>query len=248
MSNKKIMKPISKSQFLDYLTCPKDAWFRIHKSDLKEFEVSATLQNMFDQGYEAEALAERLKAFSGMVEEESIVHDGGMGLLTYLAHEAGVESYSPEPSEHEERAELEKYFSREEIQYYYFARAVDQWTRKAEPRLDLEIYIESFLRADARGSGWNDFDFSFANMKAIHHRLFGTEVDPSAEDFWYSVTNPVSGPSVINQVAGACSHFRDEHIVKEIVQRMQNGESIFAQYGYSHVVMQEPLLRALLKA
>lgn len=65
------MKLISKSQFLDYLTCPKDAWFRMHKPELKEFEVSQTLQNMFDQGYEAEAYAGRLKIFSGMVEVKS---------------------------------------------------------------------------------------------------------------------------------------------------------------------------------
>src|SRR3989344_3882620 len=65
-SNK--MRLISKSQFLDYLTCPKDAWFRIHKPELKEFEVSTTLQNMFEQGYEAEEYAKQLKIFSGMVE------------------------------------------------------------------------------------------------------------------------------------------------------------------------------------
>lgn len=62
------MKLVSKSQFLDYLTCPKDAWFRIHKPELKEFEVGPTLQNIFDQGYEAEDYAKQLKAFTSMVE------------------------------------------------------------------------------------------------------------------------------------------------------------------------------------
>ncbi len=62
------MKLISKSQFLSYLTCPKDAWFRMHKPELKEFEIPATLQNIFDQGYEAEEYAMHLKVFSGFVE------------------------------------------------------------------------------------------------------------------------------------------------------------------------------------
>lgn len=62
------MKLISKSKFLDYLTCPKDAWFRIHKPELKEFEVSSGLQNTFDQGYEAEEYAKQLKVFSGFIE------------------------------------------------------------------------------------------------------------------------------------------------------------------------------------
>jgi CRISPR/Cas system-associated exonuclease Cas4 (RecB family) len=59
---------VSKSQFLDYLTCPKDAWFRIHKPDLAEFEIPDSLQHRFDQGYEAEEYAKRLKVFEGMVE------------------------------------------------------------------------------------------------------------------------------------------------------------------------------------
>lgn len=62
------MRLISKSQFLNYLTCPKDAWFRIHKPDLEEFKVSNTLQNIFDQGYEAEEYAKGLKVFEGMIE------------------------------------------------------------------------------------------------------------------------------------------------------------------------------------
>lgn len=59
---------ISKSQFLDYLTCPKDAWFRMHQPELKEFKVSDTQHNIFDQGYEAEGLAKNLRIFSGFVE------------------------------------------------------------------------------------------------------------------------------------------------------------------------------------
>lgn len=62
------MKLISKSRFLDYLICPKDAWFRMHKPELKEFEISPGLQNTFDQGYEAEDYAKQLKIFTGMVE------------------------------------------------------------------------------------------------------------------------------------------------------------------------------------
>ncbi len=54
------MKLISKSKFLDYLTCPKDAWFRIHKPDLPEFEINNGLQNIFDEGYEVEEYAKNL--------------------------------------------------------------------------------------------------------------------------------------------------------------------------------------------
>jgi len=59
---------ISKSTFLNYLTCPKDAWFRMHKPELDEFKVSETQQNIFDLGYEVEEYAKQLNIFSGMIE------------------------------------------------------------------------------------------------------------------------------------------------------------------------------------
>jgi hypothetical protein len=40
----------------------------MHKPELKEFEIPATLQNIFDQGYEAEEYAKHLKVFSGFIE------------------------------------------------------------------------------------------------------------------------------------------------------------------------------------
>ena len=65
------MKLISKSRFLQYLECPKDAWFRLHMPDLPEFEVSTSEQGRMDQGYEVEDYAMKLKVFAGFVEVKS---------------------------------------------------------------------------------------------------------------------------------------------------------------------------------
>lgn len=62
---------LSKSRFLDYLTCPKDAWFRLHRPELEEFKITKELQNRFDQGNEVEVYAKQLKNFAGMVEAKS---------------------------------------------------------------------------------------------------------------------------------------------------------------------------------
>ena len=67
------MKQISKSKFLNYLTCPKDAWLRIHRPDLPEFEISNSLQNIFDEGYEVEEYAKKL--FPGFVEPKGSWND-----------------------------------------------------------------------------------------------------------------------------------------------------------------------------
>ena len=65
------MKLISKSIFLDYLSCPKDAWFHLNKPELEEFKISETQQNIYNLGNEAEEYAKKLKIFSGMKEVES---------------------------------------------------------------------------------------------------------------------------------------------------------------------------------
>lgn len=62
------MKLISKSRFLQYLDCPKDAWFRLHMPDLPEFEISTSEQGIMDQGNDVEEYAKKLKIFAGYVE------------------------------------------------------------------------------------------------------------------------------------------------------------------------------------
>ncbi|MDP2741666.1 MAG: DUF2779 domain-containing protein [bacterium] len=62
------MKPISKSRFLEYLTCPKDAWFRLHMPELEEFELSDTDRNIMEQGNIVEECSKKLKIFSGFIE------------------------------------------------------------------------------------------------------------------------------------------------------------------------------------
>ena len=62
------MKLISKSRFLQYHMCPKDAWFRLHMPDLEEFEVSTTEEGVMAQGVDAEEYSKQLKIFEGYAE------------------------------------------------------------------------------------------------------------------------------------------------------------------------------------
>lgn len=178
-------------------------------------------------------------------EKEAILNHGGMGLVTWLAHEAGIERFSPEPDEKYERDELEKNFTKEEIQYYYFARVVHQWHRK-NPQPNFEEYINRYLEDDKKQSGWTDFDFSIDAMKKIHTDIFHTEFDIHDTDFFYNAGNPTKGLSVVNAVSRASSAIRDEYIVEQICKYVKDGYSIYLQFGCTHAVMQEPLLRELL--
>jgi len=176
-------------------------------------------------------------------EAKAVSEAGGTGLITFLASKDGVNVYCPEPDRKYERTNLEKSFSKEEIQYYYFARLVAQWWRKQEQRPEFEEYINPYLKRDKETSGWNDFDFSLDNMKKVHKKLFGIDFDLNDKKFFQDITTPVILKTVINKVCRTCSTMRNEYIVNEILKYWNQGYSIFVEYGASHAVIQEPLLR-----
>lgn len=179
-------------------------------------------------------------------EEQAIVKHGGMGLATFWGEQEKIQRHSPEPDESYERAELEKHFLKEHIQYYYFARVVHQWGLQKEYGEGFGPYIQRYLEGDKKESNWLNFDFSLEAMKRIHVKMFGKEFDENDTEFFYEIINPVFLKTEINKVSRASSEIRDEYIVQQIKKYMDEGYSIFAQYGCSHVVMQEPLLREIL--
>lgn len=180
-------------------------------------------------------------------EREAILEDGGMGLLAYLAAREGIQTLSPEPDDAFERAELEKRFSRDEIQYYYFARMAHQWMRKEDQKPDFVMYMKRSLESDKRKSGWKGYEFSFEHMMKVHERIFGSPLDPfdkKTEALIYGAINPARLPGgIVNAVSRASSEVRDLFIAGEIERLWKEGYSIFANFGSAHPIMQEPLLR-----
>src|SRR5687767_6526955 len=62
-------------------------------------------------------------------EDESIKTNAEAGLMTFLAGQVNLETASPEPDRKSEIGGLLDEFSKDEIQFYYFARMVFQWTQ-----------------------------------------------------------------------------------------------------------------------
>lgn len=178
-------------------------------------------------------------------EQEAIIKSGGGGFITYIANKENIEIFCPEPSMAEERALLEKRFTKEQIQYYYFARLIPQWHRKQEPRPEFNKFINDYLNYHKRQSGWTDLDFSFESMKNIHKDIFKTEFNKNDVEFFKNITTPVETKTVVNQVSRMCSNIRDTYIVEKIQQYLKNNYSVYVQYGCTHAVRQEPLLREL---
>lgn len=177
---------------------------------------------------------------------ESIRKGGGMGLTEFAARESKIKLLSPEPREDIERKKLEKLYSRDEIQYEYFVRVAHQWTRTEKPRMLFSKYMQRYLDADKKRSGWRRYDFSLAHMKRIHKKLFGTIFSEKDTQFLEKASDPYGPFSIVCRVACASSRIRDEYIVQKIVAYTRKGYSIFVHYGGSHAVVQRPLLAELL--
>lgn len=198
------------------------------------------------QGHKRIVFVEGRKRPVSESEEQGILRDGGMGFITYLAHQEGVDTHCPEPNRSQERQDLLKQFSREESQYYYFARVVGQWNRNKEPKPDFEEYMNRFLENDRIDTGWTNFDFSIEHMKEIHKVLFHTDFDMNDLEFFHTICNPTKTSTVINRVARASANMRDTHIVQEIQKYIADGYSVYVQFGGTHAVIQEPLIREVL--
>ncbi len=175
--------------------------------------------------------------------EKAILEGGEMHFVAFLAKRDGVPTFSPEPPEAFRFSETLKYFSKEEIAYYDFARICFQWNRK-KVKPDFDEYLGRFLKANKQDSGWNDFDFTIEHLTAIHKKLFNRDFNKDDKQFFYDVINPTTDFSVINKVSRfEDSGFRDYYILGEIEKYWKQGNSLFITYGCSHAVMHEAVLR-----
>ena len=179
------------------------------------------------------------------LKKEAIEEGAEMNFVTYLASKAEMHVTSPEIPDKKRFELLHKLFPKEEIAYYCFIQVCWQWNRIKE-KTDFKKYIQVFLENNGKKSGWNDIDFSYENMMNIHKRLFDTNFNEKDKSFLSSILDPRLDTSIINRISTFDdSGLRDNYILDEIDKYWKKGLSVFIIYGYSHAVMQEPVLRSL---
>jgi len=179
--------------------------------------------------------------------KEATLTNGEMGYVTYLASGSKIDTFSPEPPMKYVYKFLEKHFSRQEIQYYFFARVCFQWNNmKRKPAF--ESYLKPFLLRDKKESGWKNFNFSIANMKKIHTKIFKIPFNENDKMFFYDVINPTTLKTNINKVSRLEDEgMRDVYIVNQIEKLWKKGKNIFVIYGYGHAIVQKKALQYMIK-
>lgn len=186
------------------------------------------------------ALAEsRLGFFVGPL-SAGVKQFGEAGAVFALARREGVPVYTLEPPLALEMREVLKRWPAERVALFYVLRgAVGEGSAEA-----VEKEAAQLARKRTRWPGLEGALRDVDHIDAIWRRDF-----PGLPD-WRELparyTWPGHRDTYLNEIATDVNRFRDRYMVSLLTTLVQRGERVLAVVGSSHVVMQEPALRALL--
>ena len=180
--------------------------------------------------------------------EETVGRYGESGLVRWLARRDEVSVETFEPSRAEIVAALAARFTPEQIKVANILRQLSQESRRAEQyRIsDMDAEIGRVLTILSRTRGLEGAPTTPSEFATSAIRLVPPSSDwrrPPAE--WFDPV-PDPPPTWFNAFARAESDIRDEVIMRKLVQKVRDGERVFAVIGGTHVVMQERALRSRL--
>ncbi len=165
--------------------------------------------------------------------EEDIYSAGERGYITHLAKIKNIEVRCIEPDRIEEVKYLLKHFPPDQIEYYYYLRAVRNYDRskRIKENTTFELYSEQILNHHKKIYGnleaFGKYDFSMRSIKNTHRNITG-------EDFGQNKRldiNPRKPTTIINTISKLSSAFRDFYHVRTIEQALNEGKSVFIVNG-----------------
>ena len=177
--------------------------------------------------------------------ENAVGQFGEAGLVRYLAARDDVPVRSLEPDRMQESSHLAPDYSPEQIKLFYVLRQVPHYRRAALP-ISMEKKVEEDLGIIARQYGLEGKPRTLAEIQELCDTLL-----PEVTN-WRDVPQSFFDPLAktrhfTNDISRRLSDLRDEHMVDLLNREVSKGARVFAVVGGSHVVMQEPALRDLLR-
>jgi hypothetical protein len=184
------------------------------------------------------ALAEpRLGLFMGGL-AQGVRQFGEAGAVYALARRDGVPVHTLEaPLEIEMQAVLAEWPATQAAAYYVLRAALGRESADA-----VEDEARQLVVKRTRWPGLENA-LDYARLDSLMRAEF-PEV-PDWRTLPQSVTWPGRTDTFLNRVSTSVNRFRDEHMLAVLATLLGRGERVFAVVGSSHVVMQEPALRAL---
>ncbi|MBI4647166.1 MAG: hypothetical protein HY738_11400 [Bacteroidia bacterium] len=138
-------------------------------------------------------------------------------------------------------------FKKEDITLMYFCRQIEQLQNQVEiSDSNFEKYMNVFF-CDLKNNGilLNNDEIKYSYMKNYYEKFFQTilkwkEFDPTNYQ-------PIYSKTLLNEICRESTYFRDRHIVSIIEETLKTKNKIFVVMGGSHLVIEEPALRYLMK-
>jgi hypothetical protein len=220
--------------------------FHTHSSEHPQFGILRLYWDEFMKNRKAEnciALVEGGERKVRQTLEETIQDEGEAGWVAWQSQQAGVQCASPEPDEKQSTQMLIKEFGHDAVLHYYFVRELAQWHRH-DPLPDYGQYF-AFVEQWPRQYGLSGSLF-LTDLETIHEKMTGQPFDRNQADYFYKLSDPHEQLTATNDISRRCTKLRDEYIVGQIKEYWDEGKSIFAVYGFSHVIAQEDELKRLL--
>lgn len=170
---------------------------------------------------------------------------GEFALAASLADEVGIDAWSLEPPWQVEVDEMKANFPTAEVTLFY----------------TLRVFLSE--RGDLSGTAVDDLAAHLLQKRGGREGLEGSLPDlESLDRLWEErfadlgpwrqlppqAIHPSTTPTRLQQLANLANEVRDRHAARTILELVQSGERVFAIAGGSHVVKQEPVLRAGLQA
>jgi len=215
-----------------------------HTSDPDDPQVGR-IENLWEQFAPTVGVTEnRLGYFVGTF-RMGIRHFGEFGAVHALGFKSGVPVYTLEPAWKDEAADMSASFPREEVTLFYTLRVFLN-ERGAVSRDEVDALAAHLLRKRGSRPGLEGSLPTLADMDRLWRERFSDlgpwrELPPEA-------VHPSAHPTRLQAMANLANEVRDRHAVRVILELMRRGERVFAVAGGSHVVKQEPVLRAGLPA
>lgn len=213
-----------------------------HTSDPQDRQI-AILDEEWSRLRPEEAFHESGTPPSAQSFEDAVRKSGEPGYVRHRAEQERLLWSSLDPSREAEVKHLRVQFTAEQLRLFYTLRKAGEARRQGIALESMEPLLPMAL---ARLDAVEDLKGSPSTLKEFERamaRLLPGKDWRDTDERW---TWPGRRDSWLNDVATASSRFRDEHMVRRIGELMGSGRRIIAVMGASHVVMQEPALRALL--
>jgi hypothetical protein len=172
---------------------------------------------------------------------KAIENYGEQGLVTFLAARDGIDIECIDPSLTEQAAHLRQLFPANIITIYYVMRqaAINRMLKKDIPPSKYAVrYFKKFRRLEGFHHSPSNLD-EFERMVSI---LF-----PELKEWQeipYSYFHCRKLGRIIASIHRELNEYRNQIMVKKVVQALKKGQKVFAIVGRSHVVIQEAILKS----